>query len=75
MKTELRIEPHAIVEGANVALVCYEGELLGQVTGADIVEGKGGIRIISKYPLVVRPRSMIGEGINIVEIMIDNSGE
>lgn len=49
MKSELRLRPHSILEGAMVIEIWYEGRFIGQVTGKD----GGGVRVISKHPMDV----------------------
>ncbi len=46
-KTELRLKPHNLLPGVNVAEVWYDGALIGTVVGAD----GPGVRIISKHGL------------------------
>jgi hypothetical protein len=53
MKTEIRVVPHHMVPGANVIELWYDGEFVGEITGAD---GRG-VRVISKY---LRPDEACG---------------
>jgi len=47
MKTELRLAPHTVIEGANVVEIWHGGQFIGQISGA---EGPG-VRVMSKHPV------------------------
>lgn len=46
MKTELRLRPHALIEGANVVEIWHDGQFIGEITGSD---HRPGIRVLSKW--------------------------
>lgn len=66
MKSELRLGRHAVIGGANVIEVWYQGQFIATVAGAD----GGGVRVISKHPIEVFTRGDDADPIGAVEIKI-----
>lgn len=64
IKSELRMANHDILPGVKVIEIWYNGEFIGQVTGAD----GPGIRLTSKYQRDIKP---IGDMITDIMIGVD----
>jgi hypothetical protein len=47
MKTEIRVREHTVLPGQQIVELWYDGELIGQVCGAD----GPGARVLSKYTM------------------------
>ena len=68
MKTELRLAPHTVIEGAHVVEIWHEGQFIGQIAGA---EGPG-VRVISKYPLAssIQRDPVLGVVVTVADVRI-----
>jgi hypothetical protein len=64
MKTELRLTPCNILIGALVVDLWHDGQLIGTITGAD----GPGVRIVTKFAVVVAPAAEM-----VTEVWIDPS--
>lgn len=72
MKTELRATPHSRIPGATVIEIWYDGQFIGQITGAD----GPGIRVFSKHGL--NATHTVGDGTasdpDVVTVTVTNDG-
>lgn len=69
LRAELRLRPHSVLPGHRVVELWWDGQFIGEVTGAD----GSGVRVITKFPTQVI--QLDGPDGMVTEVRIDPARE